>query len=309
MSRLLIARGLPASGKSTFATEWVREDLANRVRINRDTLRTMMHAGEFIKGVTEAEILKARNALIETFLKAGKDVVVDDTNLPHRTVKELVRLAVKRGAAWEIVDFTGVDVEECVQRDRHRADWSDPGYSDGYVGEEVIRDMHNRFLKNPVKLNLGEFLVPGHTFEKVEPAPHLLPAYIFDLDGTLCLMNGKRSPYDYTKVYDDDVNVDVASIFWVLSDIAKMIFMSGRDEECREDTERWIRNKLGVSPRPLYMRAHGDTRADTIVKSELLDKHVVGQYDIKGVFDDRRQVVDMWRERGLTVFHVAEGEF
>lgn len=28
-----------------------------------------------------------------------------------------------------------------------------------------------------------------------------------------------------------------------------------------------------------------------------------------GVFDDRRQVVRMWRELGLTVFQVAEGDF
>jgi hypothetical protein len=31
--------------------------------------------------------------------------------------------------------------------------------------------------------------------------------------------------------------------------------------------------------------------------------------EIFAVFDDRQQVVDMWRDNGLTVFQVAEGDF
>jgi len=31
--------------------------------------------------------------------------------------------------------------------------------------------------------------------------------------------------------------------------------------------------------------------------------------DIFAVFDDRQQVVDMWRDNGLTVFQVADGDF
>jgi hypothetical protein len=66
------------------------------------------------------------------------------------------------------------------------------------------------------------------------------------------------------------------------------------------------------------MRAEGDHREDNIVKSELLDKLL--KYEgfpnefppsvkISGVFEDRQQVVDMYRARGLRVFQVAKGNF
>ena len=31
--------------------------------------------------------------------------------------------------------------------------------------------------------------------------------------------------------------------------------------------------------------------------------------DVFAVFDDRQQVVDMWRDNGLQVFQVADGDF
>ena len=31
--------------------------------------------------------------------------------------------------------------------------------------------------------------------------------------------------------------------------------------------------------------------------------------DVFAVFDDRNQVVDMWRKNGLTTFQVADGDF
>ena len=41
MSKLIITRGLPASGKSTWAKQWVLEDPEHRVRINQDDIRLM----------------------------------------------------------------------------------------------------------------------------------------------------------------------------------------------------------------------------------------------------------------------------
>ena len=36
---------------------------------------------------------------------------------------------------------------------------------------------------------------------------------------------------------------------------------------------------------------------------------VVNKDDVFAVFDDRQQVVDMWRDNGLQVFQVADGDF
>ncbi len=300
MAHLRIYRGLPASGKSTDAVRWVKEDLENRVRINRDTLRLMMHGGEFVKGVTEQEIIRARNSLVKTFLKAGKQVAVDDTNLPKRTVTELIKMANKMNATWEIVDLTDVDVEECVRRDYGR---------ENAVGEGCIRDMHTRFLKGKAPL---DFSALDHEIVKMEKyVPNRqLPgtAYISDIDGTVAKMTG-RSPYDYTQVSLDRPNYPVIDVLRELSLLGhRIVFTSGRPESCRQDTEDWLRTFVGV-PFVLIMRATGDARPDWIVKYELFDKHIRDEYNVLGVFDDRDQVVSMWREIGLTCFQVDFGDF
>ena len=45
MPVLVITRGLPGSGKSTWARQWVSQDPAHRAEVNRDSLRLMMHGG------------------------------------------------------------------------------------------------------------------------------------------------------------------------------------------------------------------------------------------------------------------------
>ena len=59
----------------------------------------------------------------------------------------------------------------------------------------------------------------------------------------------------------------------------------------------------------LFLRPDGDFRRDDEFKSDLADKfeEVGGKIDI--VFDDRNQVVEMWRQRGTTVVQVADGDF
>ena len=36
---------------------------------------------------------------------------------------------------------------------------------------------------------------------------------------------------------------------------------------------------------------------------------LIDKDDVFAVFDDRQQVVDMWRSNGLTCFQVADGDF
>ena len=36
---------------------------------------------------------------------------------------------------------------------------------------------------------------------------------------------------------------------------------------------------------------------------------LIDKDDVFAVFDDRQQVVDMWRKNGLTTFQVADGDF
>jgi tRNA uridine 5-carbamoylmethylation protein Kti12 len=142
---LIITRGLPGSGKTTRAKAWVAESPLSRARVNRDDLRAMAHGG-FVRA--ERQITAIRDAAISALLTLGVDVVCDDTNLPGRHAQELRRLARSAGAGFEVWDLTDVDLEECIRRDADR---------EAMVGEEVIRDMYQRFVaRKPYPLPLPD---------------------------------------------------------------------------------------------------------------------------------------------------------
>jgi hypothetical protein len=88
-----------------------------------------------------------------------------------------------------------------------------------------------------------------------------------------------------------------------------IVFCSGRTDDGREATERWLERHVAVPYEALFMRVTGDSRKDSIVKKEIFEREIRHRWRITGVFDDRAQVVRMWRALGLTVFQVADGDF
>ena len=58
-----------------------------------------------------------------------------------------------------------------------------------------------------------------------------------------------------------------------------------------------------------YMRSDTDYRQDYVVKQGMLDKMRKDGFNPTMAVDDRQQVVDMWRDNGLTVLQVDDGDF
>ena len=109
---ILYLRGLPASGKSTFAHDWVRQS-SNRVRINLDDLRRM--SGDYMQHLKDPYIFAAQEALIDLALLHGKDVVVDNTTFIEDSV-----LLTKRPGYNVIIHFLDTPIEKCIERDAVR---------------------------------------------------------------------------------------------------------------------------------------------------------------------------------------------
>jgi hypothetical protein len=232
----------------------------------------------------EKFILKVRDALILLALQEGYHVLIDDTNL-HPKHELTIRELVKGLAVVEVKDFTDVDVETCIERDRHRQN---------YVGEQVIRKMYRDFLQ------------PKPATVVHDPA--LPDAILCDMDGTLALLNG-RNPYNAAECEKDLVNEPVSDIVHAYYKNGNIVVLaSGRSEEHRKQTERWL-EKNSLPYHALFMRSIKDTRQDAIIKREIYEQHIQGKYNIKFVLDDRDQVVDLWRSLGLTCLQVAEGDF
>ena len=136
-------------------------------------------------------------------------------------------------------------------------------------------------------------------------------AWIVDIDGTLALHSHHRNPYDWRSANRDLPNIPVVMAVQALaahSGVAAIILISGRHEQARELTLRWL-DENSVPFDRLLMRADGDNRSDEIVKEELFRSEIAPRYAIGGVIDDRSRVVAMWRRIGLVCFQVAEGNF
>ncbi len=278
-----MTKGLPGSGKSYWAKALVDNNPGHYKRISKDDLRAMLDNNKWSKG-NEKFILKVRDALILQALQEGYHVLVDDTNL-HPKHEIAIRELVKGQAIVEIQDFTNVPLETCIDRDRHRAN---------YVGEQVIRKMHRDFLlpRPPV----------------LTDDPTLPRAIICDLDGTLALLNG-RNPYDAASCEQDSVNGPVSDIVSTYHSLGFSILLaSGRSEQHRPQTERWLQNQC-IQYHALFMRRSGDSRQDAVVKREIYEQHIQGRYNVHFVLDDRNQVVNLWRSLGLVTLQVADGDF
>jgi predicted kinase len=276
MSKLVMMKGLPGSGKSTIAKAMVEE--LGYVRTNKDELRTLH------PNWGERKIVELRDGLITQALKDGKNIVVDDTNFNPVHEKALRAFAKQYDYQFEEV-FVDTPIEECMKRDNARANG---------VGETVIRKMYNQYLKPKPSV--------------IEHDPKLKNIILCDLDGTLAHMTN-RGPYDPSGYIDDAYDEVIHNIITLAEDDGdEVIFLSGRSEDYKEETVEWLKKRHWQNNQ-LYMRPLGDQRNDAIVKQELYEKHIKGQYNVMYVLDDRNRVVDMWRSIGLKVLQVAEGDF
>jgi hypothetical protein len=226
-------------------------------------------------------------------LDEGKHVIIDNTNLHPDYEKTYRELAKEYGYAFVKKDFTDIPLDVLIVRDAARGERS--------VGEKVIMDQYNRYLKPQ-----------GATFEK---RPHrgldYGPAVIVDLDGTLAHNDGHRRWHDYHKVYGDKLHKHVASAVDALSNKFDILLVSGRmgTEMCVAETLRWLRD-YDIPFQKLFMREEGDFRTDAVVKKEIYEKYIDPHYDVEFVLDDRDQVVDMWRkELKIPTFQVNYGDF
>lgn len=279
MSKIIFLKGLPASGKSTWAKEQIAN--GNYMRVSKDDIRENI-LGPWTKR-KEKEVVRVRNELIRLGIKLGKNVIVDDTNLNPTHERALRTLAKEAGADFEVNDtFLSVSPEECIKRDLKRPI---------SVGESVIWSMYTQYVcPNQVKLLNAKWSKRR--------------CIIVDIDGTLAHNLSGRNIYDLSRVKDDTPDPFVTCVVDAINETfpyyVDIIIVSGREETSRQVTEEWL-DKNTIPYKKFYMRREGDKRDDTIVKEEIYHEFIEPNYAVLGVFDDRPKVCRMWRKLGLNV--------
>ena len=308
MSSLVITRGLPGAGKTTWARAFAQQH--GYVRVNRDDTRMMLFGKK--TGLTfeqEKAVTDTVQAAVRAHLKEGRSVVADDMNLRSKYVREWEKLAKSCFAEFNTAEFN-ISVEEAIERQHHRPEQD-------RVPADVIRSLATKYTPSGIVMPVHESAsgVDKTTWLPYEdPADEGAPlAIIVDIDGTVAKNMG-RGWYDLDRVGEDGVFEHIVDLvrtysfhWWGLV----VLFTSGRSEDAREVTDKWLRDNVVDEDMDwkLIMRPSGDNRPDSQVKYELFDQHIRGKYRVLFALDDRNQVVEMWREIGIPCLQVAPGDF
>ena len=145
---------------------------------------------------------------------------------------------------------------------------------------------------------------------------------IFDLDGTIADISVRRhlatkddGRMNWT-IFQDPKNIDLDVPNQKVVEMLDMIdntdkyqiwILSGRSDVTKDVTINWLSNH-GINYDHLIMRDQDNLyMPDNDLKQTWLND--IGVDNVAMVFDDRNQVVDMWRQNSLTCFQVADGDF
>jgi uncharacterized HAD superfamily protein len=141
------------------------------------------------------------------------------------------------------------------------------------------------------------------------------PIALIDIDGTIADVRhrlhhiqgpGRKNWKAFFEAMDDDTPIpDMVRQVHELEYDHDIVIVTGRPEEYRARTEKWLRDH-GIRYSRLFMRPTGDHRPDYTVKAEVL-RHLPKK-NIALAIDDRGPVCDMWEQNGIRCIRVDSGE-
>lgn len=293
MKTLTILCAPPGAGKTTYRKAMLRNDPTLKY-VSQDEMGKQGHLDEFHKCIAN-----------------GESVVVDRMSFNKQQRSYYLDTVVGHSYHTKII-VLHENQATCLERMLARK------------GHETIQDeksarsaLHTFFTKYQ-RPEVGEADEIQFNYPDTSKAPHAL---IYDLDGTVCDIShrqhhvlkseGKKPNWRafFSEMHKDKVNQVVADIIikYHNSGMAT-VACSGRPSDYRDKTIAWLESNF-IPYKNLFMRPEKDSRHDYIIKEILLDFEILTRYRPFFVLDDRNQVVDLWRRRGLTCLQVAPGDF
>lgn len=282
------------AGKSSFASQFMEEHKDDKyINLERDKIRfELFNEGtrdwskyKFNKK-NEALVTEEYNKRLDYALTYGYNLILSDTWLNTEYRENILQRLEDEGYCIEIKDDWDIKCfEDLVKRNENR---------EGGIGINILWDQYIRYLEYKGTRN------------KYEALPDKPKAIIVDIDGTVASMEGIRKPYEWDKViYDDPITEVVDIVKGLYEKEYKIIFLSGRDGCCEDQTLAWLYDVFPDMKFSLYMRETKDCRKDYIVKEELFDTFLREHYDVRMVIDDRNSVLDLWAKLGIKTIDVS----
>lgn len=283
--------GPPGSGKSTLAKQLIDQGY---VYVNQDTQKA------------------DHITICDLAVLAGDNVVVDRMNFNKMQRDRYLWLAKKHGYETTIT-VLHQPREVCYQRIIKRFD-THPTITDDSKAKSALNTFFSKYERpTPDEADIINFVYPPGAKDE---------AVICDLDGTLCNVDHRlhhvRKPEGekknwkafFDELVNDTPNQWCATIIHSFVDLSRLevVFASGRPDDHERNTKNWL-DSYGFPTNNLYMRCRGDHRQDYIAKEIILDFEILTRFKPLFFIDDRKQVVDLWRNRGFIALQCHEGDF
>lgn len=300
MKLIVILVGPPGSGKSTLSKMYVDEGY---VRVN-----------------TDDQDKQGQRQIFEKAVADGKCIVVDRMNFDRNQRNNYLSLTKQNGYTSKII-VLHESFRTCLERANGRKDH--PTIKDDKTAR-IALDFFFKSYERPTadEADSVEFRYP----EGPKPS-----AVVCDLDGTLCNLDHRYhfvktgiqvngSPKKDWKSFFANMSSDTPNLWCaeIVKSMAKnhvIVYASGRPDSFGSETADWLVKHGMLDPavfpeKPhLYMRPRSDHREDSIVKEIILDFEILTRFTPYFMIDDRARVVAMWRRRGFTCLHCADGDF
>lgn len=134
---IIMTRGLPGSGKSTWAKKFINDN-SGYLRWNNDDFCYML-SGQIFGRVNGKLLSRSRKSFLVSAWRSGSNVVIDNTNLNPYTTREVKAVLDELSADYTIQNvFFPVSLQVAIERDRAR---------DNPVGADVIVAMHDKWIQ------------------------------------------------------------------------------------------------------------------------------------------------------------------
>lgn len=302
MGKLIVLIGVPLSGKTTWAKDYLNKNKAYYV--SRDSERESCFGAYRMGDQREEDLISeiVKNKVF-TLLKRG-DVILDNTHCKQSDMENIASIFGNH-CDIEFVKIEAPTKTELIKRNQKRF------FETGKLIPERV--LHKKLKE------LGELVIPENIYlkgcktdqriGKFKYNAELKDCVVFDLDGTISLMNG-RNPFSGKDCHTDCVNQSVKNLLECIPSHVEVFIFSGRnsDDGGVEATKEWLQEN-NVPYDHLIMRGEKDHRPDTAIKREMYNTHIKDKYNVLFTVDDRDCIVDLWRSLGIDCFQVYYGNF
>lgn len=241
MRTLVIFRGSPACGKSTF----IKEHDLEQYTLSADNIRLMCQSpvltvdgGQAINCTNDKKVWNILFDILEERMIRGEFIVVDATNSKTAEMTRYKKIAETYRYRIICVDMTELPIEECKRRNKLRQ----PSYK--IVPEHVIDNQYSRFetqqIPSVIKVIKPEEFENEIQFKSIDLSNYKKIHHIGDIHGCYTVLNeylkdglNKDEMYIFTGDFCDRgiENAKVLNFLFNIMNMSNVILLTGNHEK------------------------------------------------------------------------------